>query len=111
MAKKCANCILCEYNTNVDGYVEGAVVEGFNDRQIRALGIIAQAAHMNLTGQPDSAFCLGDHHHFLSKSNKNKEGKVVISFFTRQQSKPDCFMCKKLNKLIQLEGGDGSSSP
>ena len=109
MAKKCANCILCEYNTNVDGYVEGAVVEGFNDRQIRALGIIAQAARKNLIGKSDGVAFVWNHPHFQSKSIMNKEGKIELTFFTRLRGKDDCIMCKKLNELIQLEGDDGQN--
>jgi hypothetical protein len=110
MAKKCANCVLCEYNTNVEGYVHGkGSVSSLNDRQQRALEVISCATQRQLTGKPMGAYCLGDHPHFRCRSERNTSGDIIINFQTRQKSSDTCRMCSYLNERIRLEGDDGSS--
>ncbi len=107
--KKCANCVLCEYNTNVEEYIDGMSMEGLNERQKNALRIISQAVSRKLKDAQKGSYCIEDRVHFIKTSIKNNDGKVVMNFHTRRQSNDNCYICVKLNVLIRLEGDDGSN--
>lgn len=109
-AKKCANCVLCEYNTNVDDYVDGVVsVTGLNERQKHALEVISRVSRKRLTGKPMGSYCLGDHPHFRCRTEMSASGAIFIKFQTIQTNYETCHFCHKLNERIRLEGDDGSS--
>jgi len=116
MAKKCANCVLCEYNTNGTyitnakrELIGGDSVESLNERQKKGLEVISHATQRELTGKPISSYCLGDHPHFRCRSQKNTKGDITINFKTKKKSYNTCRMCNYLNERIRLEGDDGSS--